>query len=407
MSYTIFNLKKHCFTDNELKDDFVGIRNQKNELQICFPIGFNIGNEKEIKQDIRKLISILLEFNSTYPLTNAIETNNTTIISTFPLLAYKNIIEYFSLHGYYTETTVKYKKNTSGKINFLKTIKKNKPIIQKIRDQNSFVYINFQAKTKAFNEKALITTINRYCVYEAFSRIGFMFSSFIPPKFKLPINKKFCIHLLEKKIQDTFDDKKKVLFESMRNMLAQNDNTLRNSDFKFGTERFYVVWERMIDKAFGTKNKEKFFARTKWKLTHSQTREKYPLQPDSIMFYKDKIYILDAKYYKYGITAKLDDLPDTSSIAKQIIYGEYVAKKEKKKQIYNAFLMPYNKHNNPFGLRKNYENIGYAFGEWRDNTTSFEKIQGILVDTRYLMQNYANKPKQDLSVEIEQNQTTF
>lgn len=392
----MFNLKERCFTDNELNDNFVGIRNINNDLQICFPLGFDAGDDKNIRADVKKLVSILLEYNKTIACKNLLNSKNEIISSNFPLTAYKNIIEYFLSHDYYIENKSYYENNAKGRINFSKTIKKNRPIIQNFNNKNSFIYTRFQVKKEMINENELITAINKYCVHEAFSKFGFVFSSFMPPKFKLPADKNYCIYLLENRLNNTFNDDKKILFQSMKNILLQNDNTLDKTDFKFGTYHFYVVWERMIDRAFGIKNKEVYFPKTKWNLRCSnQNPDYYLLQPDSIMLFDDKIYILDAKYYKYGISGVASDLPNSASIIKQIIYGEYAAKLETKKEVYNIFLMPFNRFNNPLKLSNIFENIGFANGEWRDNLKQYENIQGILIDTKFLMQNY-NKKSNDL-----------
>lgn len=391
----MFNLKERCFTDNELNDNFVGIRSINNDLQICFPLGFDISDDKNIRADIKKLISILLEYNKTIACENLLNNKNEIIRSNFPLTAYKNVIEYFLSHGYYTENKSYYENSTKGKINFSKTIKNNRPIIQTFNNKNSFVYTRFQVKRKMINENELITAINKYCVHEAFSKFGFVFSSFMSLKFKLPADKNYCIYLLENRLNSTFNDDKKILFQSMKNILLQDDNILDKTDFKFGTYHFYVVWERMIDRAFGIKNKEVYFPKTKWNLRCSDQKPSYLLQPDSIMLFDDKIYILDAKYYKYGTSGVASDLPNSASIIKQIVYGEYAAKRETKKEIHNIFLMPFNRFNNPLKLNNILENIGFANGEWRDNLKQYENIQGILIDTKFLMQNY-NKKSNDL-----------
>ncbi|EMG89276.1 LlaJI family restriction endonuclease [Helicobacter pylori] len=391
----MLNLKEHCFTDNELNDNFVGIRSINNDLQICFPLGFDISDNKNIRADVKKLVSILLEYNKTIACENLLNSKNEIINSNFPLKAYKNIIEYFLSHGYYAENKSYYENNAKGRINFSKTIKKNRPIIQTFNNKNSFVYTRFQVKRKMVNENELITAINKYCVHEAFSKFGFVFSSFMPPKFNLPADKNYCTYLLENKLNNIFNDDKKILFQSMKNILLQDDNILDKTDFRFGTYHFYVIWERMIDRAFGIKNKEVYFPKTKWNLRCSNQNPDYLLQPDSIMLFDDKIYILDAKYYKYGISGVASDLPNSASIIKQIIYGEYAAKLETKKEVYNIFLMPFNRFNNPLKLSNIFENIGFANGEWRDNLKQYENIQGILIDTKFLMQNY-NKKSNDL-----------
>ncbi|MGN8484971.1 LlaJI family restriction endonuclease [Helicobacter pylori] len=391
----MFNLKERCFTDNELNDNFVGIRSINNDLQICFPLGFDISDDKNIRADIKKLVSILLEYNKTIVCENLLNNKNEIIRSNFPLIAYKNVIEYFLSHGYYIENKSYYENNAKGRINFSKTMKKNRPIIQTFNNKNSFVYTRFQVKKEMINENELITAINKYCVHEAFSKFGFVFSSFMPSKFNLPTDKNYCIYLLENKLNNTFNDDEKILFQSMKNILLQDDNILDKTDFKFGTYHFYVVWERMIDKAFGIKNKEVYFPKTKWNLRRSNQNPDYSLQPDSIMLFGDKIYILDAKYYKYGISGVASDLPNSASIIKQIVYGEYAAKLETKKEVYNIFLMPFNRFNNPLKLGNIFENIGFANGEWRGNLKQYENIQGILIDTKFLMQNY-NKKSNDL-----------
>ena len=100
------NLKEHCFTDNELEDDFVGIRCLNKKLQICFPLGFDISDEKELRQDVKKLISVLLEYNNMYFKNNIFNTIDESFTSTLPLMAYKHVIEYFLSRGYYTENKV-------------------------------------------------------------------------------------------------------------------------------------------------------------------------------------------------------------------------------------------------------------------------------------------------------------
>lgn len=284
----MFDLKECCFTDNKLNDNFVGIRSINNDLQICFPLGFDISDDKNIRTDIKKLISVLLEYNKAIACENFLNNKNKIIRSNFPLTAYKNVIEYFLSHGYYAENKSYYENSAKGKINFSKTIKNNRPIIQTFNNKNSFVYTRFQVKRKMINENELITAINKYCVHEAFSKFGFVFSSFMPPKFKLPADKNYCIYRLENRLNSTFNDDKKILFQSMKNILLQDDNILDKTDFKFGTYYFYVVWERMIDRAFGIKNKEVYFPKTKWNLRRSDQKPDYLLQPDSIMLFDDK-----------------------------------------------------------------------------------------------------------------------
>lgn len=394
--------------NNATNDDFVGIRSKNNKLQICFPLGFDLDDEN-IRADIRKLLSVLLKFNKSHIKTHFTDTNNEQIEQTFPIIAYKNVIEYFLAHSYYMERETIYQTATKGKINFARTIKKNRPLVQK---NGSFVYTEFQTKKNQINENELITAINRYCVYEAFHKFGFVYNSFMPPKFNLPTSKNHCLYILQNKLNSTFDDKKRLLFGSMKDMLLQNDNELKENEFKFGTTKFYAIWEKMIDMAFGIADKNRYFPKTQWELRYTKDKDNSLLQPDTIMIYDDKIYILDAKYYKYGVNLK--GLPQSSDITKQVAYGEYTAhiiKSENsydESNIYNAFLMPYNKNNNKFSIAINgkFENIGKATMEWKNGTNYFI-VQGILVDTRFLIFNYDKMSNENKKLLVEAIQNTI
>lgn len=162
----------------------------------------------------------------------------------------------------------------------------------------------------------------------------------------------------------------------------------------------------MIDKAFGVDDKEQYFPRTRWLLDYGRDKIKKPLQPDSVMIYGDKYYVLDAKLYKYGWSAVPDHLPNGSDIYKQITYGEYIARTRKlpNEKLYNAFIMPFNKEDNLFRMTDNIGNIGEAVGDWKNNIKYYERIQGIVVDTRYLMYNYismSDQQKKELASCIE------
>ena len=49
--------------------------------------------------------------------------------------------------------------------------------------------------------------------------------------------------------------------------------------------------------------------------------------------------------------------------------------------------------------------IGYAVSDWKQGDKLYEKIAGIVIDTKFLMSEYLSKDKliKDLSEEIENN----
>lgn len=144
----------------------------------------------------------------------------------------------------------------------------------------------------------------------------------------------------------------------------------------------------MIDKVFGIENKIDYFPKTMW-YVNGNKYDNVSLEPDTIMVYGANVYVLDAKYYKYGITGKIGNLPESTSINKQITYGEYIAteKKFKKKhgenmKVYNAFIMPFD------SLKSKHSSlikVGEAVSNWKDNLEEYQRIQGILIDVKTLM----------------------
>lgn len=184
------------------------------------------------------------------------------------------------------------------------------------------------------------------------------------------------------------------------------DEKTSEKQYFFGTDFFERVWEKMIDKAFGIENKEQYFPRTRWLLDYGRQKIKTPLQPDSIMIYNDKVYVLDAKLYRFGCNPdKPDFLPNSSDINKQITYGEFIAKTKgvPADRLYNAFIMPFNSAKNGFltldangnivpGFTGNIGNVAEAIGDWKPNPQKYERVQGIVMDTRFLMYNYITMP---------------
>ena len=162
-------------------------------------------------------------------------------------------------------------------------------------------------------------------------------------------------------------------------------------DYYYGTYRYEYVWECMIDRIFGICNKEKFFPKTSWKL-NDMVYSNSKLKPDSVMITNDHIYILDAKYYKYGQTKNPKDLPKSTSINKQITYGEYVAENEKfdyeygeKRIVYNAFIMPFDSKNSKWKLDSDIFSIGEGVSDWKTGSKPYEHVQGILIDIKHLI----------------------
>ena len=319
--------------------------------------------------------------------------HNKSAATDTPLYAYIYIIQDFVTRGYYKEGIVEYASSKRGKIHWNRTIKQKKPVIQ---DADVY-YLDFITKKNVINENDLITLIHQYCVYLSFIRFGWLFTDYQPPEPKVLFHRQWFSAALQEKLCRTFNDANKTLFANMLKIINNEpDEGIKDTSFTFGTNRFEYAWEKMIDIVFGISDKQRYFPKTKWKLPgRKKEYDNSRLEPDTIMLHNNNIYVLDAKYYKYGATKNPFDLPDSASINKQITYGEYIDAQADLKNpdsvIYNAFLMPVDKNEWAGENEGALHYAGEAVALWKENKSEgrdkeYEHIQGILLDVKHLMQ---------------------
>ena len=414
-------LVNYCHVDKNDDDDrFVGLKsidiNGNQMVMVYFPCGYNLpSDEKGIRNDIINLFKILSDFSKGEDILLKVRSNVANESVSFPMKAYLDIIQfYLEFKTFYAENETTYKTDTRGKTNWSKTIKNQIPSIQ----NGNLLYIKKTVRDTQPMKNQLITEIHRYCTHESFSKLGWLFGTTMIPRNTdiIPKNsddksfiQKFIL-VINDQLKNAFEDKTKKLLSAMLNILNYKNTEDNINKYYFGTDRFEYVWQGMIDRLFGIhENKQEYFPKTKWepRYLNDKNVNKRPLEPDSIMIYNDRFYVLDAKYYRYGLSGNVDHLPNSSDINKQITYGKYIYS-YKNKDPYNAFIMPFNRNNNPFNICEDMCNVAEASANWESKGHKFEKIQGILVDTRFLMYQYASnnkdKYKEKLSKTIENSE---
>lgn len=382
------DIRSKCFINsNRDMDTFVGLKCDDGDLSINFPLGYHVSeNDKDLRKDILLLFSTL-GANTERKDSEILSQGNKFDEVAFPIQSYMYIIRDYYDRGYFREQEVVYGVAKTGKINWGRTIKTQHPYVQ----DNDIFYLDFMTKKNTIKENELITLIHEFCVYESFDKIGWLFTKSMPKKARIKKNKKLFISVIKTKLADTFNDRNRILLKHMIAIIEFKGDNEADKNYRYGTYRFEYVWEKMIDKVFGIENKADYFPKTSWILPQ-ETYDNASLEPDTIMLYENNIYILDAKYYKYGVTGKAWDLPESTSINKQITYGEYVAGEEKFKKIhgenmrvFNAFVMPFDSLKSKYQENPEMIKVGCAISNWKDNNNDFEMIQGILIDVKTLM----------------------
>lgn len=376
-----------CRANTNIENDvFVGIQRKDGCYEVSFPLGYHCSeDEKGLRRDILSLINVLAK-NTNKKESEVYIGLKPEEPAGIPVQAYLFLIKDFFDRGYYKERGTYRKVAKRGKIDWNRTIKTQKPLFQ---DSEAY-YLDFVVKKNTVNEDELITLVHKYCVNESFEKFGWLFTSFVPPKPKVKLDRKIMLSVVNNKLQNNFNDREKQLFNHMAAVIQsmKDDN---ESDFRYGTYHFEYVWEKMIDRVFGISEKEKYFPKTTWELTDGRKRDNAFLEPDSIMLLNGKVYVLDAKYYKFGSSGLLRHLPGSTSINKQVTYGEYIAEGKKFMEggkhpiVYNAFIMPYDSHGERFPTGRPIHSIGTAISDWKSNKKEYENVVGILMDIKYLM----------------------
>ena len=398
-------LRNHCFISSSAEgDSFVGIRSDGDSLSVFFPLGYTIpADESLLRRDIMNLILVLSKFSGAKDkniVSQHIYSHETV---SFPIQAYMGIMSAYrnSNSNLYTEREVRYERGRkSGKVSWARTIKDEKPIWS----NGSPFYLDFVTRGNYSNAEKLITLVHEYCVHESYTKVGFLFPGDEPPLPRLQYDREmFRATVLQKKAQ-VMDDKVNQLLDDMLSIINYLGDKNGIPQYYFGTDRFEYVWERLIDFTFGEDDKEDYFPRTSWVLFDEEKRNS-ALEPDTIMVVGSKVFVLDAKYYRYGHTKDASHLPQSSSINKQITYGEYIASMDGLREkfgeqatVFNAFLMPYSMFNRRFAApsaEQRYRHIGEAVSDWKPGKFEYEHVQGILIDIRSLMHNYVrhNEPE--------------
>lgn len=394
-------LTKYCRNaTNREGDTFVGIKSEivedEHKISVHFPIGYNISKtEEKVRDEILELVSVLQEYNDEKSRISQIAPDQLLKTVRFPVQAYLTVIMEYLNNGYYQIKEEQFAKGTSGNVNWARTVKQEST--NSIPTKHGFVFTSYRVKKHNETDKDLITEINRYCVYQSYIRLGWIYRLPLPPKPRPIDDIQAYREYLNDSILRTNVDRDKRLFQAMLDILNFENPQESQQQFYFGTNNFEYIWERLIQATYGNVKKENYFPRTKWLLNIGSVRENSALEPDTVMEESGDIYILDAKYYKYGITRFPTDLPNSSSINKQISYGEYVSfdekfssRREKGMEVYNAFLIPYDSKEEIYNFEKvidNYYSIGEAVSEWKDGSEKYQRVQGILIDIKWLIKN--------------------
>lgn len=392
----------------EKGNSFVGIIISNNQIEFHCPESYTLSNDGDHRQDILNILRVIhLSDSRSRDLSNF----NTKFKenSTYPLASYLWILNDYFENKRYVNKEKNLKFGQQGKIEWNKTIRQIP-----FYSNGELIFPQLISEVSKQQDN-ILTEIYSYCVYTAIDEIGWYYniSNSEYSKDDFIFNKGRYISALKTAINRTFDDKKRSRLVHMKNIVTGLDDKNKNTKSMVrGVDSFEHIFESMIDLMFGNVDfKKKFFPNAEYILIEEDSpKETSKLRPDTIFIKDKKLFIVDSKYYRYGTTFNYHDLPETTSIEKQITYGDFVKRiSSDYDEIYNAFIIPYSKelNKNHKKYNSNLEFLGIARAKWPlDKTNKYQKIAVILIDLKFLINNYleySDKYVEQLSKLIEEN----
>lgn len=247
----------------------------------------------------------------------------------------------------------------------------------------------------------LVAEIYKLCLKHSVSKIGWLYNFDFHIEAQQFVSVTEMVSIIKKELDNTFDDIRRMRFNHMLKILNTSEGTKVSSNtYTYGIENYYYVFETMVDMLFDgldEKKKRQYNPNGYWQLNNQGEKKASSLRPDTILKRDGKTYILDSKMYQFGVTHKIEDLPETQSLQKQITYGDYVSKIDKTDKVRNAFILPYDK-------KKEFDDnidvvryrdgdlayVGEAHVDWRNDKskTDYDNIYAYLIDFNFLLRNY-------------------
>lgn len=406
----ITNLEKIAAT-GELNNQFVGVKIANNKIEFHYPETYQLSdNDDELRRDI---LSVLRTISLAKTLTSNLSSYNSKFNNNdvFPIGAYLWIINDYLTYGKYENREKTYQHGARGKIDWRRTLRTSPAI-----SSGNVIYTDIISEKKSQVDN-LLTEIYFFCVKRSCDALGWLYGVAFEEKgvdYEKKFNKKLYLATINTELLHTFDDIKKTRLQHMKNVITGlDDDILQTREIVYGVDSYDYVYERMVDSMFSNiDNIKEFYPTAEWDLiVEDKPKESSKLRPDTVLEQqlengKKNLYILDAKYYRYGTTFLTKHIPETTSIQKQITYGEYVKmmKPGIYEEIYSAFVMPYSKTTNIHHDRfnKDIEFIGVARAKWIDASGETNRnIAGILLDTNFLINNWIKKNPDHISDIIE------
>ena len=373
--------------NNKNESEYIGFNFEKNTSIFMFPCQYlrieNKSEKEQVKiyrQEAKKIITVLKRMQKEYLFGGF----NSELQQYYSMLW---LLQDFVENGYYVETEMVSGFKVNGKINWKQTIKANSIFFC----NNNIIYNKLARNRKVIDKSQILSQIYKSCLQYSSERIGFIFGIGKTEKSVYKVeskDKEYLSFWLKNELKNTFKDYKKTLINHLLSIINNQNTQQKNIGFSIYDREFEYVFEKMINVVFGNQDVKQYFNKYQYYLPDDKNiKPASKLRPDTIL--KDEenkiYYIIDSKYYNFGYTNDYKDLPQSSSISKQLGYNRFLKEKLKNKNyvVKSIFVLPFASKDN-----EKIKYVGYAKSE---SCTNIEDKIGIyLIDLKALVDTYLN-----------------
>lgn len=380
--------------ENELattsRVSFCGLMMKGSSLQVFLPRNSSIPDNIEEKQELAVLLISAVERYSRNSSTKVYSENfGSNVIGGGLLTLARTILEDYKTSGLYSQRHRKSVLN-SGKINWRSTFNNETAIRNK---SGRPVYITLRGEKSQYSSMNEVALIHESIVKYLDDKFGWWLTKNTKSKVtvnlslndKLISNKRYCLQVLSRELQISFTDRNVRLIRSLMSFFEVHEGDTK-SPFVIGLKSFHFAWEAMLSDVLTdttSLNRQLPIPVYMESSGNEAPLARSKMRTDIILKQKNKIVVVDAKYYS---AASITGLPGWGDLVKQFFYAKALEIIRPKCEVGNVFIFP-----------KAVEFVSAV--RVKDITSSdyldedFPKINCIYVDPLIVMKNYVSRSK--------------
>ena len=163
-------LSEICINVEDTNDNFVGVKYDKKDIQIIFPLGYRIPEDNKEKIEAIKLLFKTIKLSHDKKIDYEDSGDFKEGANGLPIDSFQWVINDYLDNGIYIDNEKVYSQETKGKINWKRTFK-TKFLVNK----KSLVYLN-PIIEKNNNIKNIISEIHAFCVDKSTETLWFSYN---------------------------------------------------------------------------------------------------------------------------------------------------------------------------------------------------------------------------------------